>query len=119
MNTTRLSIAFLLAAIVAVVLATGAALTGCATGGTLHGSVPIDAPTALVTGPAHGHWAEENDRNVIAYTVLGTDCTSLSAQDQAPRVSTHGRFLLAPGVTLCVLPVGSKSRNVLFHAERP
>jgi hypothetical protein len=119
MNTTRLSIAFLLAAIVAVVLATGAALTGCATGGTLHGSVPIDAPTALVTGPARGHWAEQDDHNVIAYTVLGTDCLALAGQSDAPAVSTHGRFLLAPGVTLCVLPVGSKSHVILFHAERP
>jgi hypothetical protein len=119
MNTTRFSMGFLLAVTVALVLAIGSALTGCATGQQLHGDTPIDGPTALVTGPARGHWAEQDDHGVIVYTVMGTNCTDLVGQDRAPVVQTHGNFLLAPGITLCVIPLRDKTQRVLFHAERP
>ena len=93
--------------------------TGCATARPqMHGDVAIEHPTALITGPAVGHWAEQDEHAVIAYTVSGTDCTQLSAQRNEPSFVTHGTFALAAGETFCVIQLRDKQR-VLFHAERP
>jgi hypothetical protein len=100
-------------AIVAIV-----AIASCATT-SIHREVVVSAPTALVAGPARGHWAEEDGRPVIAYTVLGNDCGKF---DQAPLgayVRSNDSFLLAPGVTLCAIGLQAREQRVLLHAERP
>ncbi len=83
-----------------------------------HGEAKVDRPTALLTGPAVGHWAEQDEHAVIVYTVLGTDCTQLSAQAAEPVFASHGFFALATGETLCALHLRNNQR-VLWHAEAP
>ena len=118
---TKLKMVFMLVALSAFALAFGSAISGCATAlGPIHGDVSISAPTALVTGPAHGHWAEQDEHAVIVYTVIGNDCTYLATQSpQSPVFESHGTFVLGPGITLCVIPLRDHEQRVLWHAERP
>jgi len=116
----KLKMVFMLAALAGLVLAAGLAFGGCATlPQQVRGEVTISAPTPVITGPARGHWAEQAEHAVIAYTVLGNECTYLAAQAQAPTFESHGTFILGPGVTLCLIPLRNHEQHILFHAERP
>ena len=116
----KLKMLFMLVALAGLVLAAGFAFTGCATGPKqFHGETKVSSPTPLVTGPAKGHWSEQDDHAVIAYTVLGNECTYLAAQAQAPVFESRGSFILAPGVTLCVIPLRNHEQRILYHVERP
>jgi hypothetical protein len=95
-------------------------MAGCATQQPrdFHATVQVGAPTLLVTGPAKGHWAEQDEHQVMTYTVLGTECDFLAAQTTGPVYASHGDFLLGPGVSLCAIQLRS-NQSVLLHAERP
>lgn len=84
----------------------------------VHGDFAITEPTALITGPAVGHWQEQDNHPVISYTVTGFDCKLLATQAREPEFVSSGRFALAADETLCVIQLRDKQR-VLFHAERP
>ncbi len=115
-NVTRGIISGLLLSVVTLV---ALLFVGCATVPVtqVHGDVAVEHPTALLTGPATGHWAEQDEHPVIVYTVLGTDCTQLSAQAAEPTFVSHGSFTLASGETLCAIQLRDNQR-VLFHAKR-
>lgn len=116
MENTRSFISLMLLSIAGLVLCLA---LGCAqTVQQFHGEAKVDRPTALLTGPAVGHWAEQDEHAVIVYTVLGTDCAQLSAQAAEPVFQSHGFFALATGETLCALHLRDNQR-VLWHAERP
>jgi hypothetical protein len=117
---TKLKMVLMVAALIGLVLGAGFAFAGCATPPRQsHGEVTVSAPTPLVTGPARGHWEEQDGHAVIAYTVLGNECTYLAAQAQAPTFESRGSFILGPGVTLCVIPLRNHEQRILFHVERP
>jgi hypothetical protein len=118
----KLKMVLMLVSLIGLVLGAGLAMQGCATiqpGQSFHATISVSAPTPLLTGPARGHWAEQNEHAVITYTVLGTDCTYLSAQAEAPQFESHGTFVLGPGTTLCAIPLRDEGQKVLVHAERP
>jgi hypothetical protein len=113
---TKISVVFMLAAIVGLVLALGADLAGCAhVFDQVHDEVDVAGPTAVVTGPARGHWQEEGEHALLSYTVFGTDCTAMPYA--IPELRTEGWFALGPGVTLCVMSTTDKVQRISYHAE--
>lgn len=113
---------FLVAALIAFVLALGSALNGCATLDfkEYHGVLRIDGPSRIVGGPIHGHWREEDSaKGVLVYTVHGADCTNDKAIIEPATIQDSGRFDLGPDTSLCMLPlVEGKEQYIQLHARR-
>lgn len=103
-------------------LAVGSALGSCAAFNTMeyHGVVTVSGPTRIVTGPTVGHWMmDDGSTAVIVYTVLGDDCELANRQSEAPSFQSQGRFVLAPGVSLCMEPlVQGRDQFIELHAKR-
>lgn len=116
----RTLIILLIIAVLAWSIGLGIALSGCASAPTrVHLDVPVslEAPTFLLTGPARGHWAEQDEHSVVVYKVRGKDCKQMSAAG-VPEIDFHGSFELRKDESLCVLPLRTNQR-LLLHGERP
>jgi len=115
MNAARVIVVSMLAALALLFVCVASCAT---TPAGSHRTVEVSGPTPLLTGPAMGHWAEQNEHPVMLYTVLGNECEFLANQEQAPAYESHGTFVLAPGVTLCAIQLRNPSQTILLHVER-
>jgi len=115
----KLKMVFMLVALMGLVLAAGLAFGGCATGPQqIHGSVAVNRVTPIISGPAHGHLAEESEKPVALFFVRGDNCMNPDGVTADLEFVSHIKFEVPVGYTLCAAPLDEHQR-VLFHAERP